>query len=210
MYEIFQAVLTRSYVYLLEIENYIEIATYILSIIFVADFGVNCWCPTSWQWQLGAVAVFLAWINFILFLKRVPLLGIYVLMYTNIVYTFLRVVIIALLFVVAFSLAFYMILYKPVLVSECVCVCVCVCICVCVCVCTCICVCVCVCLCVCVCVCVCVYMCVCVCAGPHLGGRVGIIKIYPPPPPLGDLLPPSTCISAYTLRVPERQDLLGN
>ena len=30
------------------------------------------------------------------------------------------------------------------------------------------------------------------------------------PPPLADLLPPLTCISTYTLRVPERQDLLEN
>jgi ankyrin repeat protein len=115
--EFFQAV-KRHWRYFLNFENYIEDATYILAIVFVIQFGLNCWCPTSWQWQMGAVAVFLAWINLILFLKRVPLLGIYVLMYTNIVYTFLRVVIIAFLFVVAFSLAFYMILFKPVLPGE--------------------------------------------------------------------------------------------
>ena len=113
--EVFQ-VLKKNIIYFFEVENYIEDATYILAIVFVIQFGMNCWCPTSWQWQMGAVAVFLAWINLILFLKRVPLLGIYVLMYTNIVYTFLRVVIIAFLFVVAFSLTFYMILFKAILV----------------------------------------------------------------------------------------------
>ena len=114
--ELLQA-LKRHYHYLLNFENYVEDITYIFAIIFVIQFGMNCWCPTSWQWQLGALSIFFAWINLILFLKRVPLLGIYVLMYTTIMYTFFRVMIIAFLFVIAFSLAFYMILYRAVLVS---------------------------------------------------------------------------------------------
>ena len=108
----------RRHHYFLNIENYIEDVTYVFAIIFVIQFGMNCWCPTSWQWQLGALSVFFAWINLILFLKSVPLLGIYVLMYTTIMYTFFRVMVIAFLFVIAFSLAFYMILYRAVLVSH--------------------------------------------------------------------------------------------
>ena len=103
--------------YLLNAENYLEVPTYIFAIAFVIQFGMNCWCPSSWQWQLGALSVFFAWINFILFIKRFPLLGIYVLMYSTIMHTFFRVVIIAILFVIAFSLAFYMILFRAVLVS---------------------------------------------------------------------------------------------
>ena len=105
--------------YLLSFENYIELLTYVSSIIFVIQFGANCWCPTSWQWQLGAIGVFLAWINLILFLKRVPLLGIYVLMFNSILYTFMKFVLIAFLFVVAFCIAFYMILYKAVSAFAC-------------------------------------------------------------------------------------------
>ena len=107
----------RLHHYLLNVENYIEWPTYVFSIIFVIQFGTNCWCPTNWQWQLGAFGVFLAWINLILFLKRVPLLGIYVLMFNTILYTFLKFVVIAFLFVVAFCISFYMILYKAVVVS---------------------------------------------------------------------------------------------
>ena len=103
--------------YLLNVENYIEWLTYGFSIVFVSQFGSNCWCPTNWQWQLGAIAVFLAWINLILFLKRLPLLGIYVLMFNTILYTFLKFALIAFLFVVAFCISFYMILYKAVIVS---------------------------------------------------------------------------------------------
>ena len=114
--EVFQ-LMKRLHHYLLNVENYIEWLTYGFSVVFVSHFGSNCWCPTNWQWQLGAIAVFLAWINLILFLKRVPLLGIYVLMFNTILYTFLKFVVIAFLFVVAFCIAFYMILYKAVIVS---------------------------------------------------------------------------------------------
>ena len=116
--ELGQCVITRCR-YFRKIENYIEVLAYISSIIFVIHFGTNCWCPTNWQWQLGALGVFLAWINLILFLKRVPLLGIYVLMFNTILRTFLKSALIAFLFVVAFSISFYMILYKAVSVSVC-------------------------------------------------------------------------------------------
>ena len=104
----------QGYRYFLKLENYIELLVYMSSVIFISHFGTNCWCPTNWQWQLGAIAVFLAWINLILFLKRVPLLGIYVLMFNAILHSFLKFALIAFLFVVAFCIAFYMILYKAV------------------------------------------------------------------------------------------------
>ena len=107
------------YRYFLDVENYIELVAYLSAVIFVSHFGTNCWCPSNWQWQLGAFAVFFAWLNFILFLKRVPLLGIYVLMFNSIFYTFAKFAVIVLLFVVAFGLAFYMILYKAVSSSAC-------------------------------------------------------------------------------------------
>ena len=115
--EISQLVFMR-HRYFLKIENFIELLAYISAIIFVSHFGTNCWCPTNWQWQLGAFGVFLAWINLILFLKRVPLLGIYVLMFNAILQTFLKFALIAFLFVVAFGIGFYMILYKAVSVSA--------------------------------------------------------------------------------------------
>ena len=107
----------RHYRYFLTVENYIEVGAYISSIIFVSHFDRTCWCPINWQWQLGAIGVFLSWINFILFLKRVPLLGIYVLMFSSILWTFLKFALIAFLFVVAFCISFYMIMYKAVSVT---------------------------------------------------------------------------------------------
>lgn len=40
-------------------------------------------CFKPWQWQCGAVAVFLAWINLILFLRKFPQFGIYIVMFTG-------------------------------------------------------------------------------------------------------------------------------
>ncbi|XP_071493985.1 uncharacterized protein [Diadema antillarum] len=64
----------------------------------------------AWQWQCGTLAVFLAWINLILFIRRVPILGIYVIMFLDIVRSFLKFLPILLLFLAAFTLAFYALL----------------------------------------------------------------------------------------------------
>lgn len=98
--------LRTPYRYFGKIKSYIELLTCVSSIAFVSQFGSNCWCPYNWQWQLGASGVFLAWINFILFLKRLPVLGIYILMFNSIMHTFLKFALVAVLFIAAFSIAF--------------------------------------------------------------------------------------------------------
>ncbi len=54
--------------YLTDWTNYVDITLFIFSIMFVSSFS-NCSCPSTWQWQLGSVAVFLAWINLLLYLR---------------------------------------------------------------------------------------------------------------------------------------------
>ena len=117
--ELVECVMTH-FQYFLNIENYIEVLAYLFSLIFVSHFGTNCWCSTRWQWQLGSIGLFLTWINLILFLKRVPLLGIYVLMFNAILHSFLKFALIPVLFVVAFASGFYMILYKAVSLFLCI------------------------------------------------------------------------------------------
>ena len=93
--------------------NWMEIALYILSITFVLVFRADCLCPLTWQWQIGVVAVFLGWINLIVFISKFPLTGIYVLMFVKILYTFLKVLILSILLVVAFGLTFYLAFTQP-------------------------------------------------------------------------------------------------
>ena len=73
-----------------------------------------------WQWQFGAIAVFLGWLDLIIFIRKLPLTGIYVVMFVDIFYTFCRLFFLSLLLVIAFSLAFYMAFHEPDISVSCV------------------------------------------------------------------------------------------
>jgi len=99
--------------YLLDWVNWMEIPLYIFSIIFTFVFATTCLCVYSWQWQIGVVAVFLGWVGLITFLQKWPVTGVYVLMFVNILGSFLKIAFLALLLVISFGLAFYMLLFEP-------------------------------------------------------------------------------------------------
>ena len=74
-------------------ENWIEVTLFVCSILFASGAYVQCCvCVENWQWQLGALSIFLAWVDLVLFM----------------IYTFLRFMFLVLLFIIAFGLAFYM------------------------------------------------------------------------------------------------------
>ena len=93
--------------------NWMEVLLFVFSIIFVWVFNTECACTLIWQWQIGALSVFLAWITLIVFISKFPLVGLYVLMFVKIFYTFLKVVILSILLVIAFALTFYMAFNDP-------------------------------------------------------------------------------------------------
>jgi transient receptor potential cation channel subfamily A protein 1 len=62
------------------------------------------------QWQCGAIAVFLAWFNLLLYLQRFDISGIYVVMFLEILKTLLQVIIVFSILIIAFGLAFYLLL----------------------------------------------------------------------------------------------------
>lgn len=101
-----------NWAYWLDWTNYIEIVLYSFSIGFVIVFD-DCYCPTSAQWQIGTVTVFFAWIDLLMFLYKLPKIGIYVGMMLQITQRFLNVVIIAVLLSLAFGFAFYMAFFEP-------------------------------------------------------------------------------------------------
>ncbi|XP_071487222.1 transient receptor potential cation channel subfamily A member 1-like [Diadema antillarum] len=112
--ELFQLYFQRRS-YFASLCNLIEWALYVLAILLVLPLsqiryhsGIRI--PLAWQWQCGAVAVFLAWINLILYIRRFSVLGIYVIMFTEILRTFMQFVLILVLVLVAFALAFYTLL----------------------------------------------------------------------------------------------------
>ena len=96
--------------------NLIEGFLYIGTITFVlSDFEYTC--LNSWRWQLGALCIFLCWINFFLFMSKEPTFGIYVVMFQEVVKTFLKTIPMSTLLIFAFGQPFYMLL-SPITVES--------------------------------------------------------------------------------------------
>ena len=95
--------------YLTEIENYIEILLIISTVIFAtAGQAEGCFCVESFAWQFGTLAVFLAWIELINYLKKLPPTGIPINMLQSVVFTFLKLFYLPAILIIAFAIPFYM------------------------------------------------------------------------------------------------------
>lgn len=99
--------------YFLDWVNYLEIILFLFSILFAFVFLTDCFCPFNWQWELGAIAVFLSWIDLVIIIRKLPVTGIYVVMFMNIFYIFLKLAFLAILLILAFGFSFFMIFHNP-------------------------------------------------------------------------------------------------
>ncbi|XP_054708114.1 transient receptor potential cation channel subfamily A member 1 homolog [Uloborus diversus] len=97
----------------LNLENFLEWCCYLSALVFVSDFD-KCSAQTGirqvWQWELGSLSIFSAWMVLLMFISKFPFLGIYVLMFIQILSTFVNFSFVFFLFVVAFALAFFTLL----------------------------------------------------------------------------------------------------
>lgn len=88
----------------------IEWFCYVTAILFVFDW-TDCQEQSgirlSWQWMVGAISVTFSWLNLLSNVRKFPFLGIYVVMFTDVLQSFLKVSIIVLMFIFAFSFGFY-------------------------------------------------------------------------------------------------------
>ena len=73
---------------------------------------------TIYQQSIGAYAIFLSWINLVLFLRKIPKFGIYIVMFGFVVNTFLQFFLVFLLLIMAFALGFYILLADHLEVSR--------------------------------------------------------------------------------------------
>ena len=105
--EVLQLIRHQCY-YFYSFVNFMEVSLHVATIIFVSAFNFDC--LPSWRWQLGAACIFLSWLNFILFLSQQPTLGIYVVMFQHIMKTFLKMVPMTTLLILAFGQPFFMLL----------------------------------------------------------------------------------------------------
>ncbi len=70
----------------------------------------------SWQWQLGCYAITSAWLVLLSNIRKFPFLGIYIVMFVDVLVTFLKFSLIVVMFIVAFSLGFHCLLANQVLI----------------------------------------------------------------------------------------------
>ena len=68
----------------------------------------RCFCLEGYAWQFGALAVFLAWIELLLLLKNLILTAIPIIMLQNIIETFLKIIYLPVILIIAFAIPFYM------------------------------------------------------------------------------------------------------
>ena len=105
--------LTRNRLAYLNVTNFIEWTCYVTAMVFVIDFS-DCHKSTGlrygWQWQVGTLCVIMTWFNLLINIRKFPFLGIYIVMFTDVLVTFLKLSIIIVLFIVAFSLGFHCLL----------------------------------------------------------------------------------------------------
>ena len=105
----------RKIQYILDMENWVEILVFAISIAFVIyHIDSECSCPDRRTWTLGILAVFFGYMNLFFYLRRVPITGITISIMYNIFTTFLSLILIAALLIFNFALPFYMLLVFPV------------------------------------------------------------------------------------------------
>ena len=110
MYRLGKKYFTSTHVVL----DWTDVPCYVLTITFAMIFHHGCPCPLVWQWQVGIIGLFLAWITLLKYINKFPGISKYVLMLGRIFKTFVKVTLsIGIPLVLAFAWPFYMALHDP-------------------------------------------------------------------------------------------------
>uniref|UniRef100_UPI0037E71AE9 transient receptor potential cation channel subfamily A member 1b n=1 Tax=Semicossyphus pulcher TaxID=241346 RepID=UPI0037E71AE9 len=91
--------------YFRDFSNHSDWLSAIFSLLFIIPLMLNV--EGSLHWQAGAMAVLNSWIGFLLYLQRFEGIGIYVVMFGEILKTLMRIVTLFMYLLLAFGLAFY-------------------------------------------------------------------------------------------------------
>nr|CAB3267277.1 transient receptor potential cation channel subfamily A member 1 homolog [Phallusia mammillata] len=112
--ELYQ-IYSRRFSYFMSMTNILELSLYILAILTVYSDGSSVGSDFNgireiWQWQVGAVAIFLSWMGLIMFIQNVPRFGIFVLMFNDVLRTFMSFFVVFVLFIFGFAFSFHCLL----------------------------------------------------------------------------------------------------
>ena len=108
----FQLFSLRFIRYFKDLSSFIAPVLYLGAIIFSCTFNTPCLCIPDWQWQIGVITIFAGWISLLFYLRRLPVLGIYVVMFFNICQNSLKVLCVLSILVVGCGLALNMLFYN--------------------------------------------------------------------------------------------------
>ena len=67
--------LLQPQLYFTDLASWIKVPYIACTIIFAFTFFNSCLCPKPWQWQVGIVAVFLVWADLIFYIRKIRVLG---------------------------------------------------------------------------------------------------------------------------------------
>ncbi|PAA49732.1 hypothetical protein BOX15_Mlig000214g4 [Macrostomum lignano] len=101
----------------INMENLMDWSIFSLAIVTVIDLSDcqrTCGVRTDWQWNTGALGILIAWLNLVLYIRKMPRFGIYVVMFTDIFFTFSRFFLVFFLFILSFSIAFYLLMQNQI------------------------------------------------------------------------------------------------
>ncbi|XP_048451862.1 transient receptor potential cation channel subfamily A member 1 [Rhincodon typus] len=107
--EIYQ-LLQQRLQYFLDSTNLLDWSMYVASIFFVIPWIFDV--KTSIQWECGSISAFATWVNFLLYLQRFDICGIYVVMFGEILNTLFHIMALFLFLILAFGFTFYILLYE--------------------------------------------------------------------------------------------------
>ncbi|RMX38686.1 hypothetical protein pdam_00005931 [Pocillopora damicornis] len=91
------------------ITNYIEWVIYVSALVFVFPI---CACKAHYKSEAAAFSLFFAWLNLVLYFRRLSYYGKYVIMLLTMFKTLFQVLLLFFLFVVAFGTTFYLLMYN--------------------------------------------------------------------------------------------------
>jgi len=91
------------------ITNYIEWVIYVSALVFVIPI---CACKAHYKPEAAAFSLFFAWLNLVLYFRRLSYYGKYVIMLLTMFKTLFQVLLLFFLFVVAFGTTFFLLMYN--------------------------------------------------------------------------------------------------
>ncbi|XP_074649568.1 transient receptor potential cation channel subfamily A member 1-like isoform X2 [Tubulanus polymorphus] len=95
--------------YFFDVYNYLVLALLISTCGYIYPPMTK---PCLMQWRCGWIAMFLSWFNFIMYMRRVDWLGIYLIMFTAVFKSAIKMLVIVFFFICAFGSAFYIVMGK--------------------------------------------------------------------------------------------------